>query len=81
MIDLILTKKDSLIGNGKVKGNLSCSDHKMVELRILRAERRVKSNITTGWTSGVQTLISSEICMEEYYGIRPWRGEGPKKTG
>ncbi|GAB0192622.1 hypothetical protein GRJ2_001727500 [Grus japonensis] len=46
--DLILTNnKKGLVGYVKVKGNLSYSaDHKMVEFRILRKVRRVKSKIT-----------------------------------
>jgi len=47
MLDLVLTNKEGLVGNVKVKGSLGCSDHKMVEFKILRAERRVRSKLTT----------------------------------
>ncbi|GAB0176272.1 hypothetical protein GRJ2_000092400 [Grus japonensis] len=47
MLDLILTNKEGLVGDVKLKGSLGCSDHKMVEFRILRAVRRVHSKLTT----------------------------------
>jgi len=31
----------------KVKGSLGCSDHKVVEFRLLRGGTRVKSKLTT----------------------------------
>ncbi|GAB0187581.1 hypothetical protein GRJ2_001223400 [Grus japonensis] len=47
MLDLILTNKEGLVGDVKLKGSLGCSDHEMVEFRILRAARRVRSKLTT----------------------------------
>ncbi|GAB0176260.1 mitochondrial enolase superfamily member 1 [Grus japonensis] len=47
MLDLILTNKEGLVGDVKLKGSLGCSDHKMVEFRILRAARRAHSKLTT----------------------------------
>ncbi|GAB0175888.1 hypothetical protein GRJ2_000054000 [Grus japonensis] len=47
MLDLVLTKKEGLVGNVKLKGSLGCSDHEMVEFKILRAARRVHSELTT----------------------------------
>ncbi|GAB0209154.1 hypothetical protein GRJ2_003381100 [Grus japonensis] len=47
MLDLVLTNKEGLVGNVKLKGSLGCSDHKMVEFRILRAARRAHSKLTT----------------------------------
>ncbi|GAB0204525.1 mitochondrial enolase superfamily member 1 [Grus japonensis] len=46
-LDLILTNKEGLVGDITLKGSLGCSDHKMVEFRILRAARRVCSKLTT----------------------------------
>ncbi|GAB0183676.1 hypothetical protein GRJ2_000832900 [Grus japonensis] len=43
--DLALTNKEMLMKNVKLKGSLVCSDHEMVELKILRAVRRVHSKI------------------------------------
>jgi len=47
MLDLVLTNKERLVGNVKVKGSLGCSDHEMVEFKILRAARRVCSKLAT----------------------------------
>ncbi|GAB0202608.1 hypothetical protein GRJ2_002726400 [Grus japonensis] len=47
MLDLILTNKEGLIGDVKLKGSLGCSDHKMVEIKILREARRAHSKLTT----------------------------------
>ncbi|GAB0177368.1 hypothetical protein GRJ2_000202000 [Grus japonensis] len=47
MLDLVLTNKEGLAGDVKLKGSLSCSDHEMVEFRILRAARRAHSKLTT----------------------------------
>ncbi|GAB0207775.1 macrophage immunometabolism regulator [Grus japonensis] len=47
MIDLVLTNKEGLVGDVKLKGSLGCSDHEMVEFRILRAARRAHSKLTT----------------------------------
>ncbi|GAB0176269.1 mitochondrial enolase superfamily member 1 [Grus japonensis] len=47
MLDLVVTNKEGLVGDVKLKGSLGCSDHKMVEFRILRAARRVHSKLTT----------------------------------
>jgi len=46
-LDLVLTNKEGLVGNVKVKGSLGCSDHEMVELKILRAARRVHRKLAT----------------------------------
>ncbi|GAB0185820.1 hypothetical protein GRJ2_001047300 [Grus japonensis] len=47
MLDLILTNKEGLVGDVKLKGSLGCSDHEIVEFRILRAARRARSKLTT----------------------------------
>ena len=47
MLDLVLTNKEGLVGNVRLKGSLGCSDHEMVEVKILRAARRVHSKLTT----------------------------------
>ncbi|KAK4826029.1 hypothetical protein QYF61_003850 [Mycteria americana] len=47
----ILTNKERLIWDMNVRGRLDCSDHKVVEYRILKRGSRAKSRITT-WTSG-----------------------------
>ncbi|PKU31919.1 hypothetical protein llap_17778 [Limosa lapponica baueri] len=47
MLDLVLTNKEGLARNVKLKGSLGCSDHEMVEFQIVRAARRVHSKLTT----------------------------------
>ncbi|GAB0208089.1 hypothetical protein GRJ2_003274600 [Grus japonensis] len=47
MLDLILTSKEGLVGDVKLKGSLGYSDHEMVEFRILRAARKALSKLTT----------------------------------
>ncbi|PKU39914.1 rna-directed dna polymerase from mobile element hypothetical protein [Limosa lapponica baueri] len=34
VLGLVLTNKEGLVGNVKLKGNLGCSDHEMVEFKI-----------------------------------------------
>lgn len=33
LLDVILTNKEGLVGDGKVKGSLGCSDHETAEFR------------------------------------------------
>ncbi|GAB0176073.1 mitochondrial enolase superfamily member 1 [Grus japonensis] len=47
MLDLVLTNKEGLVGDVKLKGSLGCSDHEMVQFKILRAVRRAHSKLTT----------------------------------
>ncbi|PKU30746.1 dtw domain-containing protein 2 [Limosa lapponica baueri] len=47
MLDLILTNKEGLVGNVKLKVSLGCSDHKMVEFKVLGAARRVHNKLAT----------------------------------
>jgi len=53
LLDLILASKKRLVGDAKVKGSLGCSDHEMVEFRILRGESRAKSKLTALGFRGV----------------------------
>lgn len=47
ILDLILTNKEEFVGNMKITDISGCRSHEMVELTILRAERRMKSKLTT----------------------------------
>ncbi|GAB0175730.1 hypothetical protein GRJ2_000038200 [Grus japonensis] len=47
LLDLVLTNKEGLVGDVKVGSSLGCSDHEMVEFRILRGRSRAISRITT----------------------------------
>lgn len=80
MLDLVLTNKEGLVGNVKLKGRLASSNHEMVEFKILRAVRRAHSKLVT-WTPGEQSLASSRICLVEYCRTKPWREEGTKNAG
>lgn len=46
LLALMFASNEQLIAEVKVEG-LSCSDHEIVEFRILRGERKVKSKLTT----------------------------------
>ncbi|GAB0185586.1 nucleoside diphosphate kinase 6 [Grus japonensis] len=47
MVDLVLTNKEGLVENVKLKGSLGCSDHEIVKFNIHRGARRVHSKLTT----------------------------------
>jgi len=47
LLDLVLTNKEGLVEAVKVGGRLSCSDHGMVEFRILHGGSRAISRIKT----------------------------------
>jgi len=47
MLDLVFNNKKGLMGNVKLRGSLGCSDHEIVEFKMLRAARRVHSKLTT----------------------------------
>ncbi|KAK4825656.1 hypothetical protein QYF61_001479 [Mycteria americana] len=63
LLDLLLTKKEELVGDVKVKGSPGCSNHEMAAFAILREASKT-------WTSGEQVLACSEICPEGSYGTR-----------
>jgi len=46
LLDLVLTNTEGLVEDVKAGGNLSCSDHEMVEFRILCGGSRAISRIT-----------------------------------
>lgn len=47
MLDLVLTNKEGLVGNVKIKGSLGCDDHEKVEFNITMVARRARSKLTT----------------------------------
>ena len=47
LLDLVLTNKEGLVEDMKVGGRLGCSDHEMVEFRILRGGSGAISRIKT----------------------------------
>lgn len=66
LLDLMCTNEEEM-----VKSSLGCSDHEMVELRILKRGSKAKAR-PQPWISGL-TLISSEICLEVSTGYREKR--------
>lgn len=78
MLDLILSNKEGLVGNVKLKGSLGCSGCQMVQFRMLSAARREHSNLTyLGFRKA--DLASLGISFVESHGTKPFRKEGPKK--
>lgn len=61
MLDLILTTKEELVGNMRLKGILGFSDHEVLGFKVLRAivEHRASS---LPYTSEQQILDSSGTC-------------------
>jgi len=47
LLDLVLTNKEGLVEHVKVGGRLGCTDHEMVEFRILHGRSRAISRIKT----------------------------------
>ncbi|GAB0188023.1 cAMP-dependent protein kinase inhibitor alpha [Grus japonensis] len=78
MLDLVLTHKEGLVGNVKLKGGLGCSDHEMVEFKIPRAVRRAHSKLTT-----LDFRKADFGIFRDLLGRVPWDKalEGPKKAG
>ena len=65
LMDLILTNKECLVEVVKFESSIGCSNHEMVEFRILRAGRRVKGKPAV--------LASPRMCMKESCGIMTQR--------
>jgi len=78
MLDLVLTNKEGLVENLKLKGSLGCNDHDLVDLKSLRAARRVHSKLTAP-DFRKQTLACSGICSVAYHETRPGGKRGPRK--
>ncbi|GAB0181373.1 hypothetical protein GRJ2_000602600 [Grus japonensis] len=70
MLDLVLTNKEGLVGNVKLKGSHGCSDHEMVEFEILRAVRRVHSKLTALDFRGADFALFRDLL-----GRVPWEVE------
>ncbi|GAB0190901.1 hypothetical protein GRJ2_001555400 [Grus japonensis] len=86
LLDLMLTNNKGLVGDMKVKGSLGCSDHEMVELRILRGGSRIKGRLTTldfGRADfGLFKDLLRRVPWDKDLEKRRTQGkEGPKKAG
>lgn len=62
----LLTNREGLVMNVKLKDSLDCSDHDMMEFKILRAARMALSKPPT---LDFRRVDSSEICLVDYHGI------------
>jgi len=47
VLNTVLTKKEGLVGDVKIGGSSGCSDHEMVEVRILCVRSKATSRIAT----------------------------------
>lgn len=47
LLDFVLTKNEELVKDVKVRSNLDCSNHEMVEIRILSGGNKAKGRTTT----------------------------------
>ena len=74
---------EGFIGNVKMEGSLGCSIHMVVEFRILRTGRMMKSQLTTPdfRRANFGLFKDGRVCLEEAHGVRPWREEEPEKAG
>lgn len=72
VLDLVLTNKEVLVRNVKLKDSLGCSDHEMLEFNILGAGRRAYGRLTTPDLSRVDFGLT-----RDFLGRVPWE-EVPK---
>ncbi|GAB0202510.1 hypothetical protein GRJ2_002716600 [Grus japonensis] len=79
-LDLVLTNKEGLVGDVKLKGSLGCSDHEMVEFRILEAVRSAHSKLIALDFRGADFGLFRNL-PGRYHGTKPWSEEGPKTAG
>jgi len=79
MLDLVLTNKEGLVGKVKAKGSLDCSDHEIVEFKILRAVSRVHNKLTA-----LDFRRADSGLFRDLLGRVPWdkalEGRGAKKN-
>ena len=47
LLDLILTNKEGLVSNARLKGSLGCSDQEMVVVKILMVSKRMCNKLAT----------------------------------
>jgi len=80
LLDLVLIKKEGLVDDVKAGDTLSCSDHEMVEFRILCGGSRVISRITT-----LDFRRANFDLFKELLGEIPWaralEGRGVQDAG
>ena len=80
LLDLILTIKEELVGYVKIKVNFGCNAHEIVEFRILKLRRRVKSELTAldlkradfGRLKELLGKVAKDEALEGRPGHRSW---------
>jgi len=80
MLNLVLSNKEGLVGNVKLKVNLGQRDHEMMNFKILRAARRLHSKVTTLDFRRADLGFFRDL-LSRADGIKPWKEEGPKEAG
>ncbi|GAB0179869.1 mitochondrial enolase superfamily member 1 [Grus japonensis] len=73
LLDLVLTNKEGLVGDVKAGGSLGCSDHEMVEFRILHGRSRAINRIIT-----LDFRRTNFDLFKDLLGRIPW--VGPQET-
>ena len=80
LLDLVLTNKEGLVEDVKAGGSLGCSDHEMVEIRILSEGSRVINRIKI-----LDFRRANFGLFKELLGGMPWvqalEGRGSKRAG
>jgi len=80
LLGLVLTNKEGLVEVVKAGGSLGCSDHEMVEFRILREGSKAISWITT-----LDFRRAKSVLFKDLLGGIPWiralEGRGSKRAG
>ena len=80
LLDLILTNKEGLVEDVRVGGSLDCSDHEMVEFRILRGRSKA-----TSWATTLAFKRANFGLFKDLLGGIPWaralEGGGSKRAG
>ena len=80
LLNLILTNKEGLVEDARVGGSLGCSDHEMVEFRILQGGSRAMS-----WVTALDFKRANFGLFKDLLGGIPWtralEGRGSKRAG
>lgn len=66
VLGCLLTIREGLVTNVKLKGSLECSGCDVMEFKILRAARMALSKLPT---LDFGRADSSEICLVDYHGM------------
>jgi len=80
LLDLALTNRDGLVEELKAGESLGCSDHEMMEFRILHRGSRAISRITT-LDFKTANLVSSRTYLEKSRGSGLSKAGGSKRAG